>query len=1200
MHVQIDDRLVGLFSLFVLGLFLIPLEIYGQSPENDIILQGRYVTFEKFYEDGTIDYEHYLYTKENNSVKSYRLSFNDIPQSILEMSGSDVTIRGKSLVSQRSFIDTQQEILVSEFSMIEPIQTDVTTRTIQPASMNSVVLLSKYSDKNEEPLPKSYFDDKYFGVAPSLSMSRYWEAASYGKFSWGGNVQDWKILPHNYIVYFPSKLTKDLLLFDSIRIHDPFVNFASVDQVILVYNEKWITCPSDCPAFVHSLSTVPVWTDEGWQDLLVVFAFVDPTDKDLFPVGKNYKNGLGVIAHEIGHTFGWRHTMQPEPMAYNSPYADMWSLMSGASQYPGSDPSGVIGYHKIDAGWINAGDILTVSNGQVQTITLDFLDSASSPNYLVAKIPFGSQGHYYTVEARRNSTFEATPQGQTGIIIYHYSPTGHGLNYPEHDAPILLVVPQRTGNPISDFDNADLDISQSYTENGVKFQYLSNSSSSITIRINNNSPITSTIISNESSCESAPIFGTWTGGNTCNMSSLTINYESSVTINSGITLVQSGILTNFGAITNNGSITTDGNITNNSGGTITNNGIITNNSGRTITNLGIITNNGTITNNSGGSIENFSSLDNNSGGIITNSGTIDNFYIIANSGGTITNNAPGNITNHEIITNNGIITNIGTLDNSDGTLDNHSLITNNGILTNNISTIINSGTIDNSNTITNTVFGTITNTVSGIIINSGTITNVGIIYNNYTIDNSGTINNTSGTIKNSCGAIFSGNLPTGNPVFTLVCITVISNQTTCQSAPILGTWTSPNKCTVSSLTINSGATVTINSNIILVNSGTLTNHVGGIISNLGIITSSGTIDNQGSLNNSGTIENFYTVYNDGTINSSGIINNSGTIHNNNPLNNTGTITNSGIIDNTGTITNNLAGTIDNSGTIDNTFGDINNSGIIHNECGAGYDGPLPTGNLIIDFVCTVISNESSCESDPIFGTWNGISTCTVSSLTINSGDFVTINPGIILVSSGTLTNNGDIVNSGTFTNNDIIDNQSLIINSGIINNFFIIYNDGTINTSGTTDNSGIIHNNDHLYNSGAIINSGTIDNTETITNDFTGTIDNFDTIDNTYGSITNFGIIYRDCGTNYYGSLPIGNLIIDTCDYCVAPGFGNWVITQNCTISSIVHPSGNVDVQNSAVVTIENGGILNMDFTTKYLKIHSGSKILIKSGGKIN
>lgn len=67
-----------------------------------------------------------------------------------------------------------------------------------------------------------------------------------------------------------------------------------------------------------------------------------------------------------------------------------------------------------------------------------------------------------------------------------------------------------------------------------------------------------------------------------------------------------------------------------------------------------------------------------------------------------------------------------------------------------------------------------------------------------------------------------------------------------------------------------------------------------------------------------------------------------------------------------------------------------------------------------------------------------------------------------------------------------------------------------------------------------------------------------------------------------------------------SPTSGNWTITLSCTIIDDISVTGNVDVQNNAVLTIENGASLDIDFTAKYLKVHSGSGVLIKSGGKIN
>jgi subtilisin family serine protease len=65
------------------------------------------------------------------------------------------------------------------------------------------------------------------------------------------------------------------------------------------------------------------------------------------------------------------------------------------------------------------------------------------------------------------------------------------------------------------------------------------------------------------------------------------------------------------------------------------------------------------------------------------------------------------------------------------------------------------------------------------------------------------------------------------------------------------------------------------------------------------------------------------------------------------------------------------------------------------------------------------------------------------------------------------------------------------------------------------------------------------------------------------------------------------------------PASGDWTITYDCELRSNGTVLGNIIVQNNAVLTILNGVTLNIDFTTKYLLVKSGSGVLIKSGGKI-
>jgi hypothetical protein len=67
-----------------------------------------------------------------------------------------------------------------------------------------------------------------------------------------------------------------------------------------------------------------------------------------------------------------------------------------------------------------------------------------------------------------------------------------------------------------------------------------------------------------------------------------------------------------------------------------------------------------------------------------------------------------------------------------------------------------------------------------------------------------------------------------------------------------------------------------------------------------------------------------------------------------------------------------------------------------------------------------------------------------------------------------------------------------------------------------------------------------------------------------------------------------------------SPTSENWIIISSCTIFDNITVSGNVEIQNTSVLTIENDASLNIDFTNHFLKIQSGSGVLIKFGGKLN
>ena len=68
---------------------------------------------------------------------------------------------------------------------------------------------------------------------------------------------------------------------------------------------------------------------------------------------------------------------------------------------------------------------------------------------------------------------------------------------------------------------------------------------------------------------------------------------------------------------------------------------------------------------------------------------------------------------------------------------------------------------------------------------------------------------------------------------------------------------------------------------------------------------------------------------------------------------------------------------------------------------------------------------------------------------------------------------------------------------------------------------------------------------------------------------------------------------------CTPPASGDWTISESCMINSDATIQGNVLVQDSSVLSIPSGVVLDIDFVSFSLTVQSGSGVLIKSGGTI-
>ena len=70
-------------------------------------------------------------------------------------------------------------------------------------------------------------------------------------------------------------------------------------------------------------------------------------------------------------------------------------------------------------------------------------------------------------------------------------------------------------------------------------------------------------------------------------------------------------------------------------------------------------------------------------------------------------------------------------------------------------------------------------------------------------------------------------------------------------------------------------------------------------------------------------------------------------------------------------------------------------------------------------------------------------------------------------------------------------------------------------------------------------------------------------------------------------------------DTCKPPVFGDWIISQSCTMKTSASAPANVRVQSISVLTLPDGVVLDIDLNKYSLTVEKGSGVLIKNGATI-
>ncbi len=277
-----------------------------------------------------------------------------------------------------------------------------------------VMLQCKFLGYDNEPMYPEYYSGMFSSEFPGLD--HFWREQSYNLINLPGAViYGWYDLPHEPEYYLPPEgqsitiNTLNVLANDCISAANAEVDFGPFYGIMMMFN-------ADPYRMAFGTLTYKTTIDGVYKNWGMMW---------IPPWGIE---NIGIVEHEMGHTFGLLHSSGEYGLIYDNAWdlmSDVWSNKARGAVDPvyGGLGQHTIFYHKHRLGWVDDDHWALIRPGARTTLALERLALPESGNLLGAKVLIDNDPiRFITVEARQQVGYDfwlPAVEGWDKSVIIH-------------------------------------------------------------------------------------------------------------------------------------------------------------------------------------------------------------------------------------------------------------------------------------------------------------------------------------------------------------------------------------------------------------------------------------------------------------------------------------------------------------------------------------------------------------------------------------------------------------------------------------------------------------------------------------------------------------------------------------------------------------------------------------------------------------